>query len=132
MSFWTFGTSIPGILRSRIRQAPASLRSTLRNSAPEENIRTFLPFARSNDESASHTVGSSSTIYTISFGDPMNDLLRPGGQAFLTARGAGHLLAANRSLKVHGHDKGYMLRTTRTIRLSQGGVLHEYGVSRSV
>src|SRR5260370_37208879 len=95
MSFWTFGTSIPGILRSRIRQAPASLRSTLRNSAPEENIRTFLPFARSNDESASHTVGSSSTMYTISFGDPMNDLLRPGGQAFpiLLREGAGHLCA---------------------------------------
>jgi hypothetical protein len=52
------------------------------------------------------------------------------GRRFLLREGAGHLLAANRSLNVHDHDKGYMLRTTRTIRLSQGGVLHEYGVSQ--
>src|SRR5258707_8244342 len=115
MSFWTSRPSIPGILRSRIRHAPASLRSKLRNSAPEENIRTLLPFARSNDESASHTVGSSSTMYTISFGDPMNDLLRLGGQAFLTLlhEGAGHLFAAIRSLNVTGYDKFYMLQTTK-------------------
>jgi hypothetical protein len=40
-------------------------------------------------------------MYTISFGDPMNDLLRLGGQAFpiLLREGAGHLFAAIRSLK---------------------------------
>jgi hypothetical protein len=53
-------------------------------------------------------------MYTISFGDPMNDLLCLGGQAFLTLlrEGAVHLFAAIRSLKVHGYDKFYMLQTT--------------------
>jgi repressor of nif and glnA expression len=57
-------------------------------------------------------------MYTISFGDPMNDLLRLGGQAFLTLlrEGAGHLFAAIRSLNVHGYDKFYMLQTTKKIR----------------
>jgi hypothetical protein len=55
-------------------------------------------------------------MYTISFGDPMNDLLRLGGQALLFREGAGHLFAAIRSLKVHGYDKVYMLQTTRKIR----------------
>jgi hypothetical protein len=57
-------------------------------------------------------------MYTISFGDPMNDLLRLSGKAFLTLflEGAGHLFAAIRSLKEHEYDKGYMLGTTRKIR----------------
>jgi hypothetical protein len=39
----------------------------------------------------------------------MNDLLRLGGQAFLTLlrEGAGHLFAAIRLLKVHDYDKDY-------------------------
>jgi repressor of nif and glnA expression len=57
-------------------------------------------------------------MYTIVFGDPMNDLLRLGAQAFLTLlrEGAGHLFAAIRSLNVHGYDKCYMLQTTKKIR----------------
>jgi hypothetical protein len=57
-------------------------------------------------------------MYTISFGDPMNDLLRLGGQAFLTRlrEKPNIFFAAIRSLKVHGYDKGYMLQTTRKLR----------------
>jgi hypothetical protein len=57
-------------------------------------------------------------MYTISFGDPMNGLLRLGGQAFLAllSEGAGHFLAAIRSPRVERYDKGYMLQTTRKIR----------------
>jgi hypothetical protein len=62
---------------------PRPVAQKLRNSAPDESARTFLPFARSNDESASHTVRSSSTMYTISFSNPINDLLRLGDRRFL-------------------------------------------------
>jgi hypothetical protein len=57
-------------------------------------------------------------MYTISFGNPMNDLLRLGGQAVptLLREGTGHLFAAIRSLKEHEYDKGYMLQPTRKIR----------------
>jgi hypothetical protein len=72
-------------------------------------------------------------MYTISFGYSMNDLFHPGGQAFLTRlrEGTGHLFTAIRSLNEHGYGKGYMLQTTRTIRLSQAGVFHKYGVSNT-
>jgi hypothetical protein len=57
-------------------------------------------------------------MYTISFGDPMNGLLRLGRQAVLTqiARSSLTSFAVIRSLKVHGYDKVYMLQTTRKIR----------------
>jgi hypothetical protein len=45
----------------------------------------------------------------------MNSSALVGGR-FLLGEGAGHLLAAIHSLKVHGYDKGYMLQATRKIR----------------
>jgi hypothetical protein len=57
-------------------------------------------------------------MYTISVGDPMNDLLCLGEQAFLTLlrEGTGHLFAAIRSaqgLYVANHQKDSMITSWR-------------------
>jgi hypothetical protein len=57
-------------------------------------------------------------MYTISFGDPMDDLLHldAGVSYSICAKEPDIFFAAIRSLKVHGYNNGYMLQTTRMIR----------------